>query len=210
MKRLFIIIFLFSASILYSQETTDNSAADYKESWDTFDAFEFPLTLTYGLINGSGINLAPGSYSDFSCVGCMAYSLLGFIFSSEPVYYYIESEHLFGVSNSIAYQKFYGREHSYFYIGFNWSASFDLCFNTETFTAGGKTELDFLIAYNDFRMYTGLSIGGVKSMFFAGPHLGIELDLASDEFTLIATYTEANVFDIPVRRISAGCRLRLG
>lgn len=207
MKRFFVIIFLLLSSIVYSQET---QSKNYNEVYYPFFAFETPLALTYGMINGSNIDCSPGDVSQCSPAGCFFQGLLGFIFCAEPVYYYRGQEHFFGVSNSIAWQQsLWGKGD--FYIGYILSGSFDLCVNSDNFKVGTKIDLDLMMGYDRFRIYSGFLFGMLGDFMYAAPTFGIELsgDLG-DEFVIVVTYTEGTVFDFPIRRVSAGCRFRIG
>lgn len=194
---------------IYSQELVSDENDDYYEEYESIFAFETPLALTYGMINGADINCSPGSVPDCSPAGCFFQGLLGFIFSAEPVYYYREQEHFFGVSNSIAWQQsLWGKGD--FYIGYIWSASFDLCFNTQNFKIGVETDLNLMMGYDCFRIFGGILIGDLGDFFYAAPTFGLEVNMGySDEIVIVATYTEGSIFDFPIRRISAGCRFRI-
>ena len=85
---------------IYSQEFGTDENDDNYEEFELVFAFETPLALTYGMINGSDINCSPGAVSHCSPAGCVFQGLLGFIFCAEPVYYYKENEHFFGIELS--------------------------------------------------------------------------------------------------------------
>lgn len=92
MKRLFVLFLIFMTVNIYSQELVSDENDDYYEEYESIFAFETPLALTYGMINGADINCSPGSVPDCSPAGCFFQGLLGFIFCAEPVYYYKENE----------------------------------------------------------------------------------------------------------------------
>lgn len=124
------------------------------------------------------------------------------------MYYYVQNEHFFGIANSVLWQQSWGKND--FYIGYILSGAFDLCASSESFKVGAKLDLDFVMGYDRFRIYSGLLIGALGDFLYAAPTFGTELSCGfSDEFVIVATYTEGTLFNFPIRRISAGFRFRI-
>lgn len=208
MKRLFVLFLIFMTVNIYSQEFGTDENDDNYEEFELVFAFETPLALTYGMINGSDIDCSPGAVSHCSPAGCVFQGLLGFIFCAEPVYYYKENEHFFGIANSVLWQQSWVKD--YFYIGYILSGSFDLCANSNAFKVGAKIDLDLVLGYDCFLIYSGFLFGTLGDFMYAAPTFGIELSGGlGDEFVIVATYTEGTIFNYPIRRISAGCRFRI-
>lgn len=90
------------------------------------------------------------------------------------------------------------------------SGSFDLCANSNAFKVGAKIDLDLVLGYDCFLIYSGFLFGTLGDFMYAAPTFGIELSGGlGDEFVIVATYTEGTIFNYPIRRISAGCRFRI-
>ena len=69
---------------IYSQEFGTDENDDYDEEFELVFAFETPLALTYGMINGSDINCSPGAVSHCSPAGCFFKGFLASFFVRNP------------------------------------------------------------------------------------------------------------------------------